>query len=268
MPIIKVPVAPIFGLVSSDDHRKIQRRLLARYLKENVNKKKKQKNPLELTEEFIQDFNDSLKTEREEKYIELAKKMLARCKRRSGLTTLGCGKYVDLPLAWTEAIMLSQCKGEINEEALEILLISLDHAPVATDHIPILFFISESILYKLCYDAVKKPYLFSCEIKFSKLGFLVLLRLLLVHFFDCQNFSEEQKFRLHTGLKALAACEACYRHYPNILFMVNFMLKAGETICERVILSESSITPHEDLEEEQKEFDGTRFIAMLKNGSC
>ncbi|XP_067320597.1 transmembrane protein 232 [Anolis sagrei] len=262
MPIIKVPVQPIFGLVSSDDHRKIQRRLLARYLKENVIKKKKHKNPLELTEEFIQDFNDSLETERKEKFIELAKKMLARCKRRSGLTTLGCGKHVDLPLAWTEAIMLSQCRGEINEEALDILLISLDHAPVAADHIPILFFISESILYKLCYDAVKKPYLFSCEIKFSKLGFLALLRLLLIHFFDGQNFSEEHKSRLHTGLKALAACEACYQHYPNILFMVHFMLKAGEIICERVVLSDSSLAPHADLEEEQEGFDGTSPMSI------
>nr|XP_020635654.1 transmembrane protein 232 [Pogona vitticeps]XP_020635655.1 transmembrane protein 232 [Pogona vitticeps]XP_020635656.1 transmembrane protein 232 [Pogona vitticeps]XP_020635657.1 transmembrane protein 232 [Pogona vitticeps]XP_020635658.1 transmembrane protein 232 [Pogona vitticeps] len=264
MPIIKVPVVRKFGIVSHDEHQKIQQRLLARYLKENNFKSKKQKpkNPLELTEEFIEDFNESLKTEKEETFIELAEKMLARCKRRSGLSTLGCGKYVDLPLAWTEAIMLAQCKGNISEEALEILIISLDHAPVEADHIPVLFFLAESILYKLCHDVVQKQFLFSCEIKLYKLGFLVLLRLLLLHFFGGQNFSAESKSRLHIGLKAVAACETCYQIYPNILFMVHFILKAGETICETVVLSDSSLATQADLEERQdKAFIGTSLMS-------
>ncbi|XP_061479775.1 transmembrane protein 232 [Rhineura floridana] len=253
MPIIKVPVLHRFGIVSHEEHRKLQQRLLAKYLKEAspTPKKGKHLNPFELTEEFIGDFNYALKTERKEKFIELAKKMLARCKRRSGLSTLGSGKYVDLPVAWTEAVMLSQCKGEIHEEAVEILLISLDHAPIVPDHIPVLFFIAESILYKLCYDSVAKPYLFSCEIKLSKLGFLIFLRLLLLHFFGHQGFSEEHKSRLHVGLKALAASEVCYQLYPNILFMVHFMLKAGETICETAVLSESSLATDASLQETQ-----------------
>ncbi|KAJ7335710.1 hypothetical protein JRQ81_013651 [Phrynocephalus forsythii] len=170
MPIVKVPVVHRFGIVSHDEHQKLQQRLLAKYLKENYVKSKKQKpkNPLELTEEFIEDFNESLETEKKEALIELAKKMLARCKRRLGLSTLGCGKYVDLPLAWTEAIMLAQCKGNISEEALGVLIMSLDHAPVTADHIPVLFFLAESILYKLCHDVVQKPYLFSCEILLYK----------------------------------------------------------------------------------------------------
>lgn len=40
---------------------------------------------------------------------------LSSNQRKSGLSTLGCGKHVDLPAAWTEAMMLSQCKGEIHE---------------------------------------------------------------------------------------------------------------------------------------------------------
>ncbi|ETE60531.1 Transmembrane protein, partial [Ophiophagus hannah] len=126
------------------------------------------RNPFELTEEFIENFNNASETERKEAFIDLANKMLVRCKRRLGLNVLGCGKYVNLPIGWTEAIMLSQCKGEISEEALEILGISLDHAPIAPEHISILFFVAECILYKICYDAAQKPYLFSCEIKLLK----------------------------------------------------------------------------------------------------
>ncbi|EMP39923.1 hypothetical protein UY3_02875, partial [Chelonia mydas] len=75
------------------------------------------RNPLEITEKFIQKFNDATNPQDKEDLLELAKKMLARCKRRSGLGTLGSGKHVDLPVAWAEAIILAQCKGEIQEEA-------------------------------------------------------------------------------------------------------------------------------------------------------
>ncbi|XP_053148099.1 transmembrane protein 232 isoform X6 [Hemicordylus capensis] len=169
MPIIKVPVVHRFGIVSYDEHQKLQRKLLRKYLKDSSPKiKKTQINPFELTEDFIERFNDAVKTGEEEEFIQLAKKILAGCKRRSGLSTLGCGKHVDIPTAWIEAMMLSHCKGEIHDEALDVLLISLDHAPISPDHVPVLFFIAESILYKLCYDAVQKPYLFLCEIKLCK----------------------------------------------------------------------------------------------------
>ncbi|XP_025030366.1 transmembrane protein 232 [Python bivittatus] len=242
MPILKVPVHYNFGIVSYDEHKKLNQRLLTKYLKESsLNLKiKARRNPLELNEEFIENFNNALETERKEAFIDLAKKMLARCKRRLGLSVLGCGKYVNLPVAWTEAIILSQCKGEISEEALEILGISLDHAPVAPEHTSVLFFMAECILYKLCYDMAQKPCLFSCEIKLLKLGFLVFLRLLLLYFFGYQRFSGE-----HT----LTACEICYHRYPNILFSVQFMLKAGEIICETAMVSESSLESQENLEE-------------------
>nr|XP_034956130.1 transmembrane protein 232 [Zootoca vivipara] len=251
MPIIKVPVVHKFGIVCHDEHKKIQQRLLTKYLKETLPpaKKKKHVNPFQLTEQFVEDFNFSLQTESKEKFIELAKKMVARCKRRSGLSTLGVGKYVDLPGAWAEAVLLSQCKGEIHEEAVEILLISLDHAPLVPDHIPVLFFVAESVLYRLCYEAVEKPSLFACEITLSKLGFLVFLRLLLLYFFGYQGFSEEHRSRLHVGLKALAASEVSYQPYPNILFMVHFMLKAGEVICETTILSQTSLASDASLQE-------------------
>ncbi|XP_070599039.1 transmembrane protein 232 isoform X2 [Erythrolamprus reginae] len=260
MPIIKVPMHYNFGIVSHDEHAKLHDRLVTQYMEKELAelKRKPRGNPFELTEEFVENFNKALETETKEAFIDLAKKMLIRCKRRLGLSVLGCGKYVNLPVGWTEAIMLSQCKGEISEEALEILGISLDHAPIAPEHISILFFVAEGILYKICYDAAQKPFLFSCEIKLLKLGFLVFLRLLLLVLFDYQRFSKEHRSRLYTGLKALAACEMCYQLYPNILFMVQFMLKAGEIICETTLVFESQLQSQENLEEmEEKAFHDT-----------
>uniref|UniRef100_A0A8C3HK23 Transmembrane protein 232 n=1 Tax=Chrysemys picta bellii TaxID=8478 RepID=A0A8C3HK23_CHRPI len=213
------------------------------------------RNPLEITEKFIQKFNDATNPQDKEDLLELAKKMLARCKRRSGLGTLGSGKHVDLPVAWTEAIILAQCKGEIQEEALDILLISLDHAPMNPEHVPVLFFIAESILYRICCDAAQKSYLYSSEIKLSKVGFLVFLRLLVFHLCGHLETSGEHTYRLHTDLKALSACEVCYHPYPNILSAVQFMLKAGETICGAVVFSDSFLDsdPSVQLKLEQKE---------------
>lgn len=53
-------------------------------------------------------------------------------------------------------------------EALSILYASMDHASFDYDHLPALFFVAESILYRLCCDAFIKTYLYSVEIKLSK----------------------------------------------------------------------------------------------------
>ncbi|CAM4563041.1 transmembrane protein 232 [Caretta caretta] len=249
MPVIKVPVTHRFGILSNRQHKELQKELLRKYLPSHSYEihSNKPTNPLEITEKFIQKFNDATNPQDKEDLLELAKKMLARCKRRSGLGTLGSGKHVDLPVAWAEAIILAQCKGEIQEEALDILLISLDHAPMNPEHVPVLFFIAESILYRICCDAAQKSYLYSSEIKLSKVGFLVFLRLLIFHLCGHLESSGEHTFRLHTDLKVLSACEVCYHPYPNILSAVHFMLKAGETICGAVVFSDVS------LEERQKQ---------------
>lgn len=52
---------------------------------------------------------------------------------------------------------------------------------------------------------------------------------------------------------ALAACEIAYQLYPNISFAVNFMLKAGEAICETAVLSDPTLASDANLEDVQKE---------------
>lgn len=58
-------------------------------------------------------------------------------------------------------------------EALNILYASMDHASFDYDHLPALFFVAESILYRLCCDAFLKTYLYSVEIKLSKVCFKI-----------------------------------------------------------------------------------------------
>lgn len=57
---------------------------------------------------------------------------------------------------------------------------------------------------------------------------------------------------------ALAASEVSYQPYPNILFMVHFMLKAGEVICETSVLSQTSLASDASLQEKPaKSFSDT-----------
>ena len=60
-------------------------------------------------------------------------------------------------------------------EALNMLYASLDHASFDGDHLPALFFVAESVLYRLCCDAFRKAYLYSVEIQLAKVHFKVIL---------------------------------------------------------------------------------------------
>ncbi|XP_069819092.1 transmembrane protein 232 isoform X2 [Dendropsophus ebraccatus] len=153
-------------------------------------------------------------------------------RRQSGLHLKGSGHCGNLHLAWTELILMAQCKGKIEEEALEILILSLDQAEIHQDQISALFFIAESVLYRICCDAAHKPYLLTSEVKLSKLGFLAFIRLYTFYLLGHLHHFEEQKSRLSTYLKALPACEMTYQPYPNVLSSMHVMLKVGEIICD------------------------------------
>ncbi|KAF3828392.1 hypothetical protein GH733_005089, partial [Mirounga leonina] len=62
-------------------------------------------------------FNQTKNPKEKKELLDLARKNILRCKRKLGLKTLGSGKHVHLPTAWTEVIYLAQCKGEIQDES-------------------------------------------------------------------------------------------------------------------------------------------------------
>ncbi|XP_062925221.1 transmembrane protein 232 [Mobula hypostoma] len=234
MPILKIPIVHRFGIISQNDHLLLEARpakmaqetLKSRYSKDVA------KTPLfEVTEQFVLEFKSAKMQKEKEQLIDMAKKMLTRNKRKAGLSTMGSGDHVNLSVAWTELALLVQCKGKIQEEALDILLISLDHAPFHPDQIPVLFFLAELVLYWICTDAVKQSYLYICEVKMIKVGFLTFLRLFTFHLAGLVGPFEQCKYRLHDFLKGLPQCEPCYRSYPSVLLHIHFIISTGEIIC-------------------------------------
>ncbi|XP_018419265.1 PREDICTED: transmembrane protein 232, partial [Nanorana parkeri] len=200
MPIVKIPVVQKFGILSTKYHQELQKRIL-QLNEESHGEKSSSQGPLEVTEEFIKQFNAAEELEDQEHMLDSAWKILHRCKRRSGINCKGSGHHVNLHLAWTELILMAQCKGKVQEEALDILTRSMDQADLNQDHIPLLFFIAESVLYRICCDTIQKPHLFSSEIKLSKLGLVSFLRLYSFHLVGKLQHFEEQKDRLYIYLK-------------------------------------------------------------------
>ncbi|TKC48041.1 hypothetical protein EI555_014068, partial [Monodon monoceros] len=178
--------------------------------------------PFSITKESILRPNQTKNPKEEEELLDIARKNLIKCKRKLGLKTLGTGRHVHLPMTWTEVVYLAQCKGEIQDEALNMLYASLDHATFDYDHLPALFFVAESVLYRLCCDAFLKTYLYSVEIKLAKIGYLVFLRLFI--------------YFLHE----------LYCKYPNIFSNVQCILKIMEIVRKRELLSQSIFSPVED----------------------
>ncbi|XP_078070000.1 transmembrane protein 232 [Mustelus asterias] len=243
MPIFKIPIVHKFGIISHTDHLLLEESLVKNTeeaWKRNKSKGAAKRNPFEVTEQFVQELKLAKEQKEKEQMIEMAQKMLTRNKRKVGLNSMGSGNHVNLPLAWSELALLVQCKGKIQEEALDILLLSLDHAPLHPDQIPVLFFLAESVLYWICVDAVKQSYLYTCEVKIIKLGFLTFLRLFIFHLTGLVQAFKECKYRLHIYLAGLPERAVCYQSYPSVLLGVRFIIRTGEIICGSLKSSEGS----------------------------
>ncbi|XP_006886768.1 PREDICTED: transmembrane protein 232 [Elephantulus edwardii] len=208
----------------------------------------KSRSSVSITREIILKYNFTQHLKEEEYLKKKIRGYILRCKRRLGLKTLGCGKYVHIPSGWIEAVYLAQCKGDIQDEALDMLYASLDQAYFDYDQLPVLFFVAESVLHRLCCDAFLTAYLYSVEIKLAKIGYLVFLRLFIFFLHGHLENFKEHLLRLHPYLYALTLSEDMYYKYPNIFSNVVFILEASEIFYEKVLLSKSTLNSNGNTE--------------------
>ncbi|KAM5261714.1 transmembrane protein 232 isoform 2-T3 [Hipposideros larvatus] len=127
-----------------------------------------------------------------------------------------------------------------------MLYASVDHVSFDYDHLPALFFVAESVLYRLCCDAFLKTYLYSVEIKLSKICYLVFLRLFIYFLHGHLESFKQHLLRLQPYLYALSFSGESYYTYPNVFSNVQFVLKTMEIICKRELLSGSIFSPVEN----------------------
>ncbi|CAH1252143.1 TMEM232 [Branchiostoma lanceolatum] len=243
MPIHKVPIVHKFGIISHSQRVELQERLLRQSLDQTVSTHRMQtvnRNPLEVTEGFIHQYNDATDYKEKERLDDKARKMLLRIRRRTGLKDGGIGDHVNLPMAWSELAMLAQCKGKVQEECLEVLITSLDQAPLSAHHIPSLFFLAETTLYWLRTDAVNQPFLRTAELKLLKMGQLTFTRLLYHHLVGHLEGQAEFKNRLVTYLDGFSECQEAYSPYPGAHLALRFISEVG-----RIIIGRQAVDPGE-----------------------
>ncbi|XP_059405830.1 transmembrane protein 232-like [Carassius carassius] len=243
MPILKIPIKHYLGIVSKSQQEDFKKRFRKRAEESNTatNDTDVRRNPFETTEGFIERYKQAQDCKEQEQYENLAKQFLSRCKRRAGFTSGGEGKHVDLPGAWTQLLLLSSCSGKVRNDSLDVLVVSLDHAPVDADQIPVLFHLAESAQCFLCSETtlLDQPSS-SYEMKMLQLGYLVSLRLFIFKLTGHLKGHQPSSKYLHS-LKGLLKCETRYQEFPNMLFAVHFMLRVGEDLCALQLTNDSSV---------------------------
>ncbi|CAF3417621.1 unnamed protein product [Rotaria socialis] len=240
MPVQKIPYAHRFGIISTSYKEKIQKDIQQRQQQESDRSSSaysidqgKKNLILEVTEEFVRDYNRASPTEKP-KLNDLIYRMLQRLKRKSSQCQVHSNRPIQLQMAWAELCLLSQCKSSYQEECLTTLYRALIYSPLSANQIPTLFFLSETILYWLKNDAILEPFLTSTELKLLKIG-QVVFQLLYFHYLEGSTGPyEEFKVRLHTYLEGLEECEAAYSSYPNAVWCIHYIESIGSVLVASV----------------------------------
>lgn len=249
MPITKVPIVHKFGIISQSQRDELQERLLQQSVFQVTRTTflpQTTRNPLELTESFIQQFNNPVNLDEKDKNEDQALKLLTRIRRRAGLKDGARGNHVDIPRAWSELSMLAQCRGKVQEECLDALIVSLRQAEFSVDHIPSLFYLAETTLYWLRTDAMDQPFLRIGEIKLLKMGQAVFLRLFYHHMAGHLQGRSDFKSRLLTYLSGFTENEEAYSPYPGAHLCLRLVASIGKMIVGEVMMSELKREPESE----------------------
>ncbi|RDD40825.1 Transmembrane protein 232 [Trichoplax sp. H2] len=230
MPIHKIPIVHKFGIVSLSHREELQERINKRYLE--IPTKPLPKSPkkfdYDVEEDFISKFNSSIGTPQHKNYEESADKALQRLIRRAGIKSGGMGQHINLPRAWCELSMLAQCQGRVREDSLEILITSLDQAPLNEDHLSSLFYLAEVSIYWLKKSAVSKPLLRSAEIKLMKLASSVFLRIFCYYCLkvDLSAYAKD----LSKYAQGFEVCQEAYRAFPGSRMLLKFIADISKAL--------------------------------------
>ncbi|CAE1257130.1 unnamed protein product [Acanthosepion pharaonis] len=274
MPITKVPVVNKFGIISEKQRLEITERLCRKTLIDSTVIRHSfitHKNPVEVTEEFVHRYNEASSETERKKYETLALKMLARIKRRVGLNSFGIGRHVNLPFAWAELAQLIECKGIIQDECLNCLLLSLKQAPIHQNHVAALFYLTETLVLLLRSESLKEPFLRSTEIKMLKVCQLLFTRLyfhkMANHLQGCNDF----KNRLASYMQGLSKCQSLYSFYPDAQLALKFMIQVTSIILASTDLNVDEIKGGHlpaSVNNEKKDLSSNLMPCLSNGESC
>ncbi|CAF0833402.1 unnamed protein product [Adineta steineri] len=239
MPVQKISFTHRFGIISSSYKQKLEKDIEEKSQESDRSSSTNSPNHtkkhllLEVTEEFVRDYNKASASDRI-KQNEVIYRMLQRLKRKATQLQMHAERSMQLQMTWAELCLLSQCKSSYQEECLTTLYRALIYSPLNMTQIPTLFFLSETILYWIKNDAILEPFLTSTELKLLKIA-QIIFQLLYYHYLEGSTEPyEELKIRLSSYLDGLEECESAYSSYPNAVWCIRYIESVGSVLVASV----------------------------------
>ncbi|XP_014789440.1 uncharacterized protein LOC106883076 isoform X2 [Octopus bimaculoides] len=233
MPIFYLPVVNKFGILSEQQRRNVNKRLQTKQ-HSNTNDSRpsfsSNRSPLQVTEEFVENYNKVKNLEEQKKYHAKAVQMLLRIKWNAGLSSSGFRKDANVSLAWSELILLLKCKGDIQQECLDLLLMSLKLVAVDCNHVPLLLLLADTLLSLLSTHFTQQSFLRETHMKQLKVCQLVFMRLYCHKMANHLDGWQEVKKRLHSYFASFSDSASFYTKHPDAQLLFRFIIQVADII--------------------------------------
>lgn len=232
MPFEKVVITHKFGIISQTHKKQLQDRLYERrtqILNAAGRSQKKDDNiiNIQITEDFVKEYNEA-NFEKKTQLDYMCIQMFEKIKKR--LISFNLTDDLNIQLAWAELSQLMQCNSPIQEECLDLFILSMEFAHLSVLQIPTLFFLAETVIYWIRTDTINQPFLRAFEIKLLKVGQLIFQR---IYFYLSEENGKSQndlKEHLAIYLQGFDEYENAYSPYPDALLYMRYIIKVGRFV--------------------------------------
>lgn len=235
MPVFKVPVRHRFGILPLPRAEEI---LAGRDRPRNVQRENNYKRSLvEIDSTFIAKYNDSCESDKR-RLDEVLRRALqhAKFKAKPKRPSSSCDDLdtSDVQKAWEEMVVICQCNGSFEEEALVELAASLALVPISPSQVPSLLHIAGMSYQWLKRDELDGPLLRSGELLLLKILYLVSLRIYVYHLNGALPTlcTKEEVEQFKSDLEGFENREWTYRNFPEPLLHWKVALEVGLLVCE------------------------------------
>ncbi|CAI9735773.1 Hypothetical predicted protein [Octopus vulgaris] len=233
MPIFYLPIVNKFGILSEQQRRNINKRLHTKQPSNASDTRpsfSSNRSPLQVTEEFVENYNKVKNLEEQKKYHARAVQMLLRIKWNAGLSNSGFRKDANVSSAWSELILLLKCKGDIQQECLGLLLMSLKLVPVDCNLVPLLLLLADTLLSLLRQYFTQQSFLRETHMKQLKVCQLVFMRLYYHKMANHLDGWQEVKKRLHSYFASFSDFASFYTKHPDAHLLFRFIIQVADII--------------------------------------
>ncbi|XP_062522229.1 uncharacterized protein LOC134197011 isoform X2 [Corticium candelabrum] len=233
MPVERIPITHSFGIISSAYQEAM---FMTKSLQEQtLEESKRSTTPRSFVtaEQFVEEFLGDSGEHCESEMLEKARVLFCRTARRAGISLSGCQNgSLEISRAWRDLILLSQCHGEIQTEALQLLLVCLDRSPLDVDLILSIFIVMRHVVRLLLSADLSNNKNVMKNFVRLKILFLSSVRLLYHHWVGHLTAFLSYLPSLVQCLKGLEVLDEAFVNYPGARLHLLFAVELSSLLVE------------------------------------